>query len=110
MVSIIWTFFERLTDKVKCKICGHELFYRTGASTSNMIRHMKTKHPFDFEKEKEKDKRPAKRNFSASNAQTKETSDEASIIVSSTRGATCETQITLAGASAHSFVMPDKKI
>ena len=21
MVSIIWTFFERLTDKVKCKIC-----------------------------------------------------------------------------------------
>ena len=66
MPSIIWTFFEKGKDAdAKCKICGHKSFYKTGYQTKNMFRHVKTKHPFQSEKEEEKIKRPGKRSPSA---------------------------------------------
>ena len=66
MPSIIWTFFEKGKDAdAKCKICGHKSFYKTGYSTTNMLRHVKTKHPFELEKEEGKIKRPGKRSQSA---------------------------------------------
>ena len=115
MVSIVWTFFNKLTDKVKCKICGHEIFYKTGSSTSNMIRHLKAKHPFDYEKEKAKEKRPGKRNYKASNAQSKEANDDTSVIMTSTtRGASCENQTsseeTASSECAVPATVPDKNV
>ena len=67
MPSVIWTFFEKGKNDVKCKLCGHKHFYKTGGSTSNILRHLKTKHPFEYEKEQGKIKQPGKRSHTSAN-------------------------------------------
>ena len=65
--SVIWTFFEKGKNDVKCKICGHVHLYKAGGTTSNMLRHVKIKHPFEYEKENGKMKQPGKRSHTTAN-------------------------------------------
>ena len=50
MPSICWKFFSLQNDKktVICKYCNNSMTYSNG-STSNMVRHVKLKHPFEYE-------------------------------------------------------------
>ncbi|CAH2014712.1 unnamed protein product, partial [Acanthoscelides obtectus] len=44
--SPLWRYFrilDDLTSKAKCKLCGHELSYRT--TTSNLKKHLNRRHP-----------------------------------------------------------------
>nr|CAI5865858.1 unnamed protein product [Callosobruchus analis] len=44
--SSLWKYFEILDDllsKARCRLCDHELSYRT--STSNLKKHLLSKHP-----------------------------------------------------------------
>jgi len=42
--STIWNHFTKKSSTIaKCSYCGHELSY-SGGSTSNLLRHLKTKH------------------------------------------------------------------
>ena len=57
--SIVWSFFYRKadTDIVECKLCHHQM-KRVHRSTTNLTRHVKTKHPFEFEIEEERRRAP----------------------------------------------------
>ena len=50
MPSICWNFFSPQNDKktVVCKYFNNTMTYSNG-STSNMVRHVKLKHPFEYE-------------------------------------------------------------
>ncbi len=64
MPSIVWKFFERGKDVVKCIKCGHTHPFRPGSSTSNMLRHVQNNHQLEYAAEAEKCHRPGKRSYS----------------------------------------------
>lgn len=61
--SKAWSFFKRNADSkiVKCKLCEMELVYTGG--TSNMLNHLKLKHPNDFSETPEKVKQSSVLDF-----------------------------------------------
>ncbi|XP_063399690.1 E3 SUMO-protein ligase ZBED1-like [Mytilus trossulus] len=76
--SKAWSFFKRNADSkiVKCKLCEMELVYTGG--TSNMLNHLKLKHPNDLSETPEKVKQssvldfvqtPRSRRFSSSQSE-----------------------------------------
>ena len=97
MPSIVWTFFEKGKDEVKCKKCGHRHVFKPGASTSNMLRHLQTNHPIEYASEAEKIKRPGKRNLLVD--QKKHTDFDSVQVLTAT---------TSASTSALSPSLPDK--
>jgi len=46
----IWKFFTRLTDldKAECHICGKRQTYKVTSSSSDLVRHLRHKHPWEY--------------------------------------------------------------
>ena len=63
MPSIVWTSYDKGKDEVKCKLCGHKQKSQKGTSTTNLSRHIQSRHPIEYATELEKVKNPGKRNF-----------------------------------------------
>ena len=63
MPSIVWKFFEKGKDIVKCKKCGHTHFFKPGSSTSSMLRHVQNHHQIEYAAEVERNPRPGKRTY-----------------------------------------------
>ena len=63
MPSIVWKFFEKGSDTVKCKRCGHAFPFKPGSSTSSMLRHIQNNHQLEYANEVEKNPRPGKRKY-----------------------------------------------
>ena len=70
--SIVWQFFNLKADGiVECRICNHHL-KRSHRSTTNLIRHVKVKHPIELEIEEEK-RKPSTSAASSSTTSSSET-------------------------------------
>ena len=63
MPSIVWKFFEKGSDNVKCKRCGHTHIFKPGSSTSSMLRHIQNNHQLEYASEVEKNPPPGKRTY-----------------------------------------------
>ena len=48
--SIVWEFMIKETDCVKCKICEQNFKFKTGDSTTNLLRHIKHHHILEYNK------------------------------------------------------------
>ncbi|XP_068244431.1 broad-complex core protein isoforms 1/2/3/4/5-like isoform X3 [Palaemon carinicauda] len=59
--SVVWLYFEFDSEERRrtvCTICGHTMFWDpTSNSTSNMLKHMRNKHPMELEIAKEEESR-----------------------------------------------------
>ena len=82
--SEVWAYYEEHTEipsKVVCQICSEKLNH--SGNTSNMLKHLKTKHPNEFadvEGKRKKGKVP-----STSNPSTTSTSRQPSVMESFSR-------------------------
>ena len=52
--SIVWKFTTKGKNHLKCKICGHKWMSLYCGSTSNILRHIKTRHAVEFKTEADK--------------------------------------------------------
>ena len=67
MPSIVWKLMtkDRAKEEAKCTLCNSIFRHKTGASTTNLMKHLKTRHPMTLQFHQDKDKQPGKLNVEA---------------------------------------------
>ena len=67
MPSVVWKLMtrDRTKEEAKCNLCSAAFKFKTGTSTTNLMKHLKSRHPTTFEFHEKKEKQPGKSNIEA---------------------------------------------